>query len=86
MKELKIIIAGEANTGKSTLLTVVEKLLKEQGYDVEVMLEGTTELLDYGDETRFRNAMAQNVDKRLEALRNTKITVCTQQLQRGSQR
>jgi len=39
-KELTIIIAGQANTGKSTMMLQIEKLLKENGFNVELSLKG----------------------------------------------
>ena len=81
MKELKIIVAGQANTGKSTMLLWLEQLLMEAGFSVEMNLE--TELLDHGSEARFRKAMQQHVTKREEAvINNTKIILSTKQLAR----
>ena len=82
MKELQIIIAGEANTGKSTMLLWLEQVLLESGFTVEMNFE--TELLDYGTEERLRRTMAQHVTERENNLIDfTKIILSTKQTNRG---
>lgn len=81
MKELKIIIVGAAASGKSTMMMMLESLLIEKGFNVELDLE--LEMLDYGTEERFRRAMSQQVLERYESLlTNTKITLSTKQTHR----
>jgi len=83
MKELQIIVAGQANTGKSTMMAWLERILMEKGFTVEMNLE--LEKLDYGTEGKFRRAMQQHVPEREESLmKNTKIILSTKQTQRGS--
>lgn len=83
MKELKIIIVGAAASGKSTMMMMLESLLIEKGFNVELDLE--LEMLDYGTEERFRRAMSQQVLERYESLlTNTKIILSTKQTHRGT--
>jgi hypothetical protein len=85
MKELQIIVAGQANTGKSTMLLWLEQVLLDAGFTIETDFE--LEKLDYGSEEKFREAMAQHVTERENAvMQNTKITLTSKQIQRGSQR
>lgn len=79
-KNLTIIIAGEANTGKSTMMLQIEKLLKENGYDVELSLKGHP---DYTGENSYHihQKEEKNFDKKIEAIKaNTKITLKEAQL------
>ncbi len=74
-KNLTIIIAGEANTGKSTMMLQIEKLLKENGFDVELSLKGHP---DYTGENGyfFHQHEEKNFDKKIDAIKaNTKITL-----------
>jgi len=81
MKELQIIVAGQANTGKSTMLLWLEQVLLDAGFTIEMDFE--QELMDYGTEARFRTAMAQHVTKRENAvMENTKIILSSKQLAR----
>jgi len=81
MKELQIIIAGPANSGKSTMMMMLETVLIEKGFSVELDLE--LEMLDYGTEERFRRTMCQQVIERYESLlKNTKIILTTKQTHR----
>jgi nucleoside-triphosphatase THEP1 len=66
MKELKITIAGQTGTGKSTMMLMFEKFLMEKGFTVELELEN--ELLDYGSKEKFRKIMKENVTERELAL------------------
>ena len=49
-KKLSIIVAGDNNTGKSTMLFQLEKLLKENGFNVELAFENHP---DYSGENSF---------------------------------
>lgn len=72
MKELQIIIAGKAATGKSTMMLMLEEFLLEKGFSVELHLEN--EIFDHGTEERFRRIMAENVTEReLAMMTGTKI-------------
>ena len=74
MKELTIIISGEANTGKSTIALMIEDFLQFQGFDVEIDLE--PEIEDYGTEIQFRAVCSLDWQKKLRRLKNElKITV-----------
>jgi ATPase subunit of ABC transporter with duplicated ATPase domains len=48
MKEVKITVAGQVNTGKSTILCIIKNDLKEKGFDVQ--FEGN---LDFPSEASF---------------------------------
>ena len=81
MKELQIIVAGQVNTGKSTMLLWLEQVLMEAGFTVETDFE--LEKLDYGSEEKFRRAMAQHITERENNLIDfTKIVLSTKQLAR----
>jgi nucleoside-triphosphatase THEP1 len=83
MKELQIIILGEAGTGKSTMLLWLEKQLKKKDFFVEANLKN--ELLDYGDEAKFRNIVRLNSKESLKKIKGeVKITLTSMQTKRGS--
>ena len=70
---LNIIIAGESNSGKSTMMLQIEKLLIENGFNVELSLIGHP---DYSGENsyHFRNKENIDFDKKIEQIkRNKKI-------------
>jgi len=78
MKELEITIAGQAATGKSTMMWWLERILIEKGFTVEMNFE--LEKLDYGTEEKFRRAMLEHATEReLALMKNTKITLKTVQ-------
>ena len=79
-KELQIIIAGKANTGKSTMMLQLEKLLKENGYDVELSFENHP---DYSGENSFffHQKEQQYFPEKVEAIKSrTKIVLSEAQL------
>jgi nucleoside-triphosphatase THEP1 len=79
MKELQIIVTGQAGTGKSTMVLWLEKQLRKKGFNVEIDLKN--ELEDYGNEPNFRGTMAYERKKRLKALKlDVKITLKSAQL------
>lgn len=83
-KELNIIITGHANVGKSTVLVHIEKLLRENGYDVELSLKDHP---DYTGENayHFRNSIMLHFDEKIEAIKsNVKIILKETQLNRDS--
>jgi len=84
MKELQITVAGQANTGKTTMLLWLEEFLLKQGFSVEMNME--TELLDYGTEENLRIKTFSHTKERREAIKeNTKIILTSKQTQRVSQ-
>ena len=72
-KELKIIIAGNSGSGKSTMMYQLENLLLDNGYDVEISLENS---LDFKNKSDFYGKMGVYEEERLKFLKeNTKITL-----------
>jgi len=62
-KNLNIIVAGKSCSGKSTIIYLIEKMLKENGInDVSVNYQD-------GDED------FSNMDKKVESIKNNKITI-----------
>ena len=81
MKELQIIVAGQVNTGKTTMLLWLEQVLLDAGFTIEMDFE--QELMDYGTEARLRKSMEQNITERENAvMENTKIVLTSKQLAR----
>lgn len=81
-KNLTIIVAGEANSGKSTMMLQIEKLLKENGFDVELSLKGHP---DYSGENsyHFHNHEEKNFDEKITTIKsNTKIILKEAQVNR----
>jgi AAA+ ATPase superfamily predicted ATPase len=79
-KELSIIIAGQVNSGKSTLMLEIEKALKEKGYDVQLSFKGHP---DYSGENtfHFHNKEEQFFEEKTEKIKaNTKIILREAQL------
>jgi ABC-type lipoprotein export system ATPase subunit len=75
MNDLKIIISGTAGTGKSTMLLFLEKVLKENGFTVELDTRGEEDY-DYGNEEHFRERVGFNYNIKLDYVKsNTKITL-----------
>ena len=73
-KTLSIIVAGEENSGKSTMLLLIEKLLKENGFEVELLFDGP----DYTGENSFyfHNKEKLNFNEKVEDLKkNIKISL-----------
>lgn len=63
MKNLNIIVAGKCGTGKSTIIYLIEKMLKENGItDVNVNYQDGYE--DFS-----------NMDKKVESIKDNKITI-----------
>ena len=72
MKELKIIIACQAATGKSTMMVVLQQILQEKGFNVEI---------EYDED--INELFRQHVGEReLSFMKDTKITLCQKQLKR----
>jgi len=78
-KELQIIVAGSANSGKSNMMYYLQQLLMKEGFTVEMSFEGR----DFVNENDFQEKMRINLDERQRLLKDmTKITLCEKQLQR----
>ena len=78
--ELTIIIAGQTNTGKSTMMLQIEKLLKDNGFEVQLSFNGNP---DYtGENTfHFHNKEEQNFKLKIEKIKsNTKIILKEMQM------
>lgn len=72
-KELSIIILGKANTGKSTMMLQIEKLLKENGFNVELSFENHP---DYSgnNSVYFHEREEKNFDEKVKTIKGkTKI-------------
>jgi uridine kinase len=68
-KEVIITISGNANTGKSLVMAQIEKLLKENGFDVQLLFEDN---FDYIDQNSFR--LHNNISEKINSVKsNTKI-------------
>ena len=67
-KKLSIIVAGTSNTGKSTMLFQLEKLLKENGFNVELSFENHP---DYSGENSFyfHQKEEKNFNEKIEKLK-----------------
>ncbi len=80
-KEITITISGQANTGKSTMMFQIEKLLKDNGFDVEINFKGHH---DHGENTyHFHNLIEPTFDKEISLIKsNVKIILKEMQLAR----
>ena len=67
-KKLSIIVAGKTNTGKSTMLYQLEKLLKENGFNVKLSFEHHP---DYSGENSFffHQKEGKNFNEKIETLK-----------------
>lgn len=82
-QELKVTISGLSNTGKSTMMLLIEKCLKEKGFDVELSFKNHP---DYSGENSFffHQKEEVNFDEKVEAIKSkVKITLNEQQLKCG---
>jgi len=68
MKELQIIIAGGTNTGKTTMMLLLEDLLSENGFNVNI--DFTEEIHDFGGIDELRKLYVNNRGKRHDFLTN----------------
>lgn len=78
MKKLgiNISVVGGTGTGKSSIMSLLERLLIKEGFEVEMNFEG--ELDDYGTEEKFRAAMAHNTELRETAIKEkSKVVIKT---------
>lgn len=67
-KKLSIIVKGDNNTGKSTMIFQLEKLLKENGFNVELSFEHHP---DYSGENSFyfHQKEEKNFNEKIVALK-----------------
>jgi nucleoside-triphosphatase THEP1 len=74
MKEIEITVTGEPAAGKSTVMYLIETLLRDNGYTVKVNLENQ---YDYDKSIyHFHNAMSYHKEERFAAIKeNVKITL-----------
>jgi len=72
-KHVAIIVTGQAASGKSTVMHLIEKLLRKEGFIVEIDLDGNH---DYKNLNDFNMQMSTNEAKRFQAVKeNTKIMI-----------
>jgi adenylylsulfate kinase-like enzyme len=73
-KHVTVIVTGETAAGKSSVMYLIETLLRDNGYTVEVDLENQH---DYDKSIyHFHNAMSYHKEERFAALKeNVKITL-----------
>lgn len=74
-KEIKIVVAGECMSGKSSILYLLKQLLIEKGFDVE-----RTPNMDYPTEKQFDYRIGKDIDKKLSSLKN-KISIVLEEKQ-----
>ncbi|MFA5207578.1 MAG: adenylyl-sulfate kinase [Candidatus Paceibacterota bacterium] len=72
-KHVAIIVTGQPASGKSTVMHLIEKLLKKEGFTIEIDLEGN---YDYKNLNDFNVKMGVNEAERFQALKEkTKIMI-----------
>lgn len=82
--ELKIIVAGHACSGKSSVMIDLERMLLERGYIVNMQFEMPD--VSGEEEYHFKLKHSKNLDETLAAIKaNTKITLIEKQLKRDFQ-
>jgi tRNA uridine 5-carbamoylmethylation protein Kti12 len=77
-KKLQIVVLGEPNSGKSTMMYHLEKVLRENGFVVDIQIHDpfTTVMSDFRDIHDFHDKIGVNHDERLKILKDTtKITL-----------
>jgi len=62
-KKLKIAVAGETSTGKSTVCYLIKRCLKENGFNVD--FDGG---VDYENDIEFDENVSRDIDKKIELL------------------
>lgn len=75
-KSIVISVQGETNTGKSTLVYLIKKVLKEHG--IEVVFNGGG---DFRDEKTFDEIIGKNIDLKANAIKDkTKVIIAEEQI------
>lgn len=73
---IKITVAGQVGSGKSTITYLLKQFLKKEGFDVTLEKQ-----LDYRNEVEFDMAMVKNQHLRTESVKNhVKISLEEKQL------
>jgi len=67
--ELTIIIAGDNNAGKSTMMLQIEKLLQDNGFNVELSFDGNPDFT--GEHSFFFHKKEElNFEERINTIKN----------------
>lgn len=66
MNKLNIKIEGRANSGKTTIMNLIYKTLREEGFDVKIAPS-----LDYSNINEFNKQANRNFDLKIETIKNT---------------
>jgi len=66
MKNLEIIIAGQRNTGKSSIMELIYRTLWVQGFDVVLNFDND---IDFKDESDFRRKTYDMREERLNVIK-----------------
>jgi predicted AAA+ superfamily ATPase len=67
-KKITISVTGMVNTGKSRLILLLKKFLKENNFKVE--FDGG---IDYENETQFDELVSQNLEQVIEKIKETSV-------------
>jgi uridine kinase len=67
-KQITITVAGETASGKSRVLFLLKKVLKDNGFIVE--FDGG---IDFENETQFDEVIGKNLDTVIDALKDSRI-------------
>lgn len=78
--KLTIIVTGASASGKSTMVLELERLLRENGFNIDISLEGNYEYVSIDD---YINMESKHHDEKVEAVKlKTKITLMDMQSNR----
>ena len=67
-KQITITVSGQTASGKSRILFLLKKVLKDSGFTVE--FDGS---IDFENETQFDEVIGKNLDTVIEALKDSRI-------------
>ena len=70
VNELQIIVSGAVNSGKSTMMFALLKLLKEQGFNVKLNSENNPQIIH---EKYFHDEFKDRFEEVLETIKNDSI-------------
>jgi ABC-type nitrate/sulfonate/bicarbonate transport system ATPase subunit len=81
MENIEINIIGKSGVGKSRLSYVIEKFLKEQGFNVNIdFSDNSYEKHDYQTKEYFENCMTYELEQRLNRIKdNVEIKITNKQ-------